>query len=70
MPHQCVHCGEIYPAGSKELLEGGSKCKSRLFFYIRDEQVEKLKENPLEIPTEEKKQHNKKVCAIPKNKQQ
>ena len=54
MPHQCVHCGKIYAAGSKELLEGCSECKGHFFFYIRDEQVEKLKENPIEIPEDEK----------------
>lgn len=55
MPHQCVHCGKIYPAGSKELLEGCSECGSHFFFYIRDDQVKKLKENPIEIPKEDKK---------------
>jgi len=54
MPHQCVRCSKIYPAGSKELLEGCTGCKSHFFFYIRDDQVEKLKENPIEIPEEEK----------------
>lgn len=56
MPHQCVHCGTVYPPGSKELLEGCSDCGGHFFFYIRDGQLEKLKENPpLEIPKEEKK---------------
>ncbi len=55
MPHQCVHCGKIYPAGSKELLEGCSDCGSHFFFYIRDDQLEKIKESPIEIPKEEKK---------------
>ena len=54
MPHQCVKCSKIYPAGSKELLEGCSQCKSHFFFYIRDDQLEKIKENPIEIPKEEK----------------
>jgi predicted nucleic acid-binding Zn-ribbon protein len=55
MPHQCVHCGKIYAPGSKELLEGCSDCGSHFFFYIRDDQLEKIKENPIEIPSEEKK---------------
>ena len=55
MPHQCVHCGKIYAPGSKELLEGCSNCGSHFFFYIRDDQLQKLKENPIEIPKEEKK---------------
>jgi len=54
MPHQCVHCGEFYPVGSKELLEGCRKCGGHFFFYVRDEQLKKIKENPIEIPKEEK----------------
>ena len=42
--------------GSKELLEGCSNCKNHFFFYIRDAQVEKIKENPIEIPEQDKKQ--------------
>ena len=61
MPHQCVHCGEIYPAGSKELLAGCNKCKSHFFFYIRDDQIDKIKESPIEIPREEKKQVEKDI---------
>jgi len=49
MPHQCVRCKKIYPAGSKEILEGCSSCKGHFFFYIRDEKVEEAKENPIEF---------------------
>lgn len=55
MAHQCVHCKRIIPAGSKELLEGCKNCGSHFFFYIKDEQLERIKENPIEIPKEEKK---------------
>ncbi len=41
MPHQCVHCGKIYPNASKELLEGCS-CGSKFFFYIQDSKVKEL----------------------------
>lgn len=61
MPHQCVHCGEFYPVGSKELLEGCRKCRGHFFFYIRDGQLKKIKENPIEIPKEEKKQIEKDI---------
>jgi len=54
MPHQCVHCGEIYPAGSKEILEGCNKCDSHFFFYVREDQLKKAKENPVELSREEK----------------
>ncbi len=43
MPHQCVHCGKIYPDASKELLEGCS-CGSHFFLFIRKEpKKDKLK---------------------------
>lgn len=64
MAHQCVHCGKMYPAGSKELLEGCGSCGSHFFFYIRDEQIEKmkdLKENPIEMPVQEKKRVEKEI---------
>jgi predicted nucleic acid-binding Zn-ribbon protein len=54
MAHQCVHCGKIFPVGSKEILEGCSNCGSHFFFYVREEQLEKLKKEPLEIPEKEK----------------
>ncbi|MFH1607830.1 MAG: Zn-ribbon containing protein [archaeon] len=55
MPHQCVKCSRIIPVGSKELLEGCESCKGRFFFYIRDDQLKKIKEEPpIEIPEEEK----------------
>ena len=41
---------------SKELLEGCAECGHHFFFYLRDEQLKKAKENPIEIPQEEKKQ--------------
>jgi predicted nucleic acid-binding Zn-ribbon protein len=54
MSHQCVHCGEIYPAGSKALLEGCTKCRGHFFFYLREDQLQRIKDNPIEIPKEDK----------------
>ena len=61
MPHQCVHCGKLYPAGSKELLEGCSDCGSHFFFYVREDQLQKILEKPVEIPLEERKQVEKDI---------
>ena len=61
MPHQCVKCSRIIPAGSKELLEGCKDCKGRFFFYIRDDQIKRIKEELIEIPEEEKKQVEKDI---------
>lgn len=60
MPHRCVHCGEIYSAGSKEILAGCSKCGGHFFFYIRDEYLKNIKDIP-EIPAQEKKQVERQI---------
>jgi predicted nucleic acid-binding Zn-ribbon protein len=52
MPHQCVHCGKIIDASSREILEGCGDCQGKFFFYIRDEQAEKIKESK-ELPIPE-----------------
>ena len=55
MPHQCVKCSRIIPAGSGELLDGCGGCKGKFFFYIKQEQLDTIKKNSLlEIPEEEK----------------
>ena len=54
MPHQCVRCSRIIPVGSKEILEGCAECKSHFFFYIRDDQLEKIQSQIIEIPEKEK----------------
>ncbi|HEA46653.1 MAG TPA: hypothetical protein ENH99_02625 [Candidatus Pacearchaeota archaeon] len=61
MPHQCVKCSRIIPAGSRELLEGCHDCKGRFFFYIKDEQMKRIKEELIIIPEEEKKQVEKDI---------
>jgi len=64
MPHQCVKCSQIIPIGSKELLEGCSNCGGHFFFYIKEEQLQRIKENPIEIPKEEKESIEKDIREI------
>ena len=45
MPHQCVHCSKIIQSGSREIIEGCGNCSGKFFFYIRDEQARKIKED-------------------------
>ena len=61
MGHQCVHCGEIYPLGSKELLEGCGVCGGHFFFYVRDDQLQKIKEQKIDISAEDKKHIEKDI---------
>lgn len=64
MPHQCVRCSRIIPVGSKEIIEGCAVCKSRFFFYIREDQFEKLKQKKVEIPEGDKDKIEKEVREI------
>jgi hypothetical protein len=64
MPHQCVKCSRIIPAGSRELLEGCKECGGHFFFYIRDDQINRIKDEIINIPTEEKKQVEKDIREI------
>ena len=61
MPHQCVHCSKIIEAGSKEILEGCGSCGGKFFFYIGDEQAEKIKKSKEEIIPEFNTVDKKKV---------
>ena len=60
MPHQCVHCSEVYPVGSKVLFEGCEKCGGHFFFYVREDQVKRIEEQknnpqaPINLPVAEK----------------
>ena len=68
MPHQCVHCSKILDIGSREILEGCGDCGGKFFFYIKDEQAEKIKESretPIpEFDTVDKKQVEEDVRTI------
>lgn len=50
--------------GSKELLTGCAECGSHFFFYIREEQLRKIREEPLEIPEQEKEHIERDIREI------
>ena len=64
MPHQCVKCSKIIPLGSKELLEGCSNCKGKFFFYVKQEQLDNIKRQTIEIPEAEKDAIEKDIREI------
>jgi predicted nucleic acid-binding Zn-ribbon protein len=65
MGHQCVHCGKIYPAGSRDLLDGCRECGSHFFFFIRDDQIARIKEqNEAPIPIENKKEIEREIREL------
>lgn len=47
--NQCVHCGKLYENASPELL-AGCDCGSKFFFFIKDEQYNKLKSQEIPEP--------------------
>ncbi len=48
MPHQCVRCNIFYEDGSQEILKGCS-CGGRLFFYIKKEKLEQIKQQQIDV---------------------
>ena len=49
-----MKCSKIIPSGSKELLYGCDNCKGKFFFYIKQEQINDIKNRVIEIPESEK----------------
>lgn len=64
MPHQCVKCSRMIESGSGEIIQGCKECGGRFFFYIREGQLEELKNKVIEIPEEEKKRIEKDIREI------
>jgi len=67
MPYKCVHCSKLYDDGSEEVLSGCNDCGRKFFFYIRKDQLEKIKakeESELELSSSEKVQIEKDVREI------
>ena len=64
MPHQCVRCSRIIPAASKEILEGCEECGGHFFFFIREDQLRRIQETPLDIPEQEKEKIEQDIREI------
>jgi hypothetical protein len=69
MPYKCVHCSSVYDDGAPEVLNGCSKadCKSKFFFYIREEklkEIEAKKEFEPELNAKEKEQMERDVREL------
>lgn len=67
MPYKCVHCSKLYIDGAKEVLEGCASCKSKFFFYIKEEKLKEIMQNneeSFELSEEEKRQMEEDVREI------
>lgn len=58
MPHQCTHCGKVFPDASQELLSG-CECGSKFFYYIRQEKLDEIKDREIQQTIEELNQSDK-----------
>ncbi len=69
MPYKCVHCSKIYEDVAKQIMEGcdNGACRSKFFFYLKEEQLRKIseqKEEEFELELEEKEQIERDVREI------
>jgi len=67
MPYKCVHCSAVYEDDAREVLNSCSKCKSRFFFYIKEQklkEIESKKISEMELNSKEKKQIEKDVREL------
>lgn len=64
MSHQCVRCNTFYVDGSRELLDGCSKCRGRFFFYVKDSSKEKVREFTNNLSEGDKKRMENDVIRI------
>lgn len=57
MPHQCVRCNTFHEDGAVEILKGCA-CGGKLFFYIKKEKLEEIKNvsKNIKLSDDEKKQ--------------
>jgi len=63
MPHQCVRCDKFYESSRKEILEGCG-CGSRLFFFVKEEKLDKFKELTTKLSDSDKERIEKDVFDI------
>ncbi|MBI2452525.1 hypothetical protein HYV50_05650 [Candidatus Pacearchaeota archaeon] len=66
MPYKCVHCSKLYEDGSMQVLTGCDECKGKFFFYIKKEQLEKMRKSmgEIELSPVEKNQIERDVREI------
>ncbi|MFA6073458.1 MAG: Zn-ribbon containing protein [Candidatus Woesearchaeota archaeon] len=54
MPHQCIKCGTLHNNASDVLIKGCPTCHSKMFFFVKETDLEKAKERA-KILTDEQK---------------
>ena len=63
MPHQCVRCNKFYEDGDETILKGCG-CGGKLFFYIKKEKLEEIKNKTAKLTDTDKKEIEKDVFDL------
>ncbi|MBN2422136.1 hypothetical protein JXB41_02825 [Candidatus Woesearchaeota archaeon] len=63
MPHQCVRCGKFYVDGSIDIVKG-CECGAKLFFFVKQEHLDEMKNVSYKLTKKEKKQIESDVYDI------
>jgi predicted nucleic acid-binding Zn-ribbon protein len=56
MPHQCVKCGKLHTDGDSSIIQKGCECGSKLWFFVKQESIEKAKTITTNLSDEQKDQ--------------
>jgi len=54
MSNQCVKCGTLYEDSSNELLKGCNKCGGKFFFFVKKENLDRMKELTVNLTKDER----------------
>ena len=63
MPHQCVRCNTFYEDGDETILKG-CNCGGKLFFYIKKEKIEEIKNKTAELTKKDKEEIEKDIFDL------
>lgn len=64
MPHQCVKCGTLHGDASEAILKGCTSCGGKLFFFVKKDDLEAVKNRTRNLTDKEKKQIESDVLDI------
>ncbi len=54
MPHQCIKCGALHQNTSDVLIKGCPNCNSKMFFFVKDSDINKAKERAESLTEDQK----------------
>jgi predicted nucleic acid-binding Zn-ribbon protein len=64
LPHQCVKCGTLHGDASEAILKGCTSCGAKLFFFVKQDDLEAAQNRTRNLTASEKKQIESDVLDI------